>query len=212
MQRVPISSYSKVLRLSKIQPIKVTSYEIEQYESTYRVKLPDFLKLLLIEIGQSDLVHIYPHHNGELRPPNIYLSDVFFVECVKAGVPENVLELPELYYEVDSNTFTHDLLQDVFVQLGSDDDQHIFKLLYLIDGGCDSSDCVILNSQRNGEVVATGSWACTSHTINGNQYYNTSFANLGKRKQSLEEYCLNNLEKRSEKMYYSILDLYKLYS
>lgn len=212
IQKLPtLDYYSKILPLSQIQPTKVTRQDLEQYENTYRVKLPAFLKFLLTEIGQSDLIRVYPHQNGAIRPPDTYLSDELFVECVEAGVKQEVLELPEVYYQIETNTFTDSISQDVYEKLGSNDDRHIHKLLYLMDEGCDCSACVILNSEGNGEVVVTGAWASTVHLINGKQYFNTSFGRPDKRQLTLEEYCLKRLETAIAQNYYSVDDLKSLY-
>ena len=208
VNKVSLKDSMRIFKKSNVDNLKMSYDKIESYETKYRVFIPEFLKYILTAIGSinSTWPGFIDRLSLDLREPVYYMSDVFFSNCVLACLDENTIDNFCDYYDVTINRFSNPLLQSVFEQLNSDDDVHIMKLLFTGCSRFDACDYVILNKNRNGEIVIDGGWAIREHTINEKSYYQYTARSIDQL--NVEAYCLDYVRSKNESLY-SLSDLKK---
>ena len=203
--KIPEKDNWRILKKSKIKFEKLTIQEIITYEKRYRVIVPEILKYLLTEIGQSIVLwHWFFDNKDEgIWEPILYMSEQFFIECAKIGISQDKIDRFSDYYSIDTNSFSDEEIQSVFVKLDSDDDLCISKLLYTGHGSCAGGDYILINKIDNGKVVYDGDWATKQHLINGKEYFHYSFG-------WLNEYFLRELNNKISTTY-TVNNIKKIY-
>src|ERR1041384_6803964 len=154
IQKLPREENWRIIKRSDVRIQKLSQTNIELYEKRYRAKVPEFVKYLLTELGQSPLICMWfiDTEKIDLWQPTCYLSEEFFLKCIHNGISQEQLDTVEDHFNLETNTFSDQDIQRIYEQLGCDDEKHMAKLLYTGHGHCGGAEYVILNRLRNGEV------------------------------------------------------------
>lgn len=184
-----------VIRESELKIEKISHEEIEKYESQYRIKIPNFIKFIMTEIGQSNLVCFWFFRDNKINKPFFYFSHDFFYACLKEGISSDYLNEFNFdeKYDNDTNTFKDPQIQAVFKKLHYNDETYIIKLLPTGHGDCSGEECVILNELHNGLVVYTVGWHEKIHLIDGLKYSQYDYRSFDVQ---IEDYCMTFLQTR----------------
>lgn len=200
LKSIPDSYLPNIIKKSEFKIEKISIEQIENFESKFKVRVPDFIKFIMTEIGQSRLVCLWFFNNKKISDPMFCFSYDFFNACLKAGLSSDYLNdfNFELMYDNDTNTFKDLRVQEVYESLNSDDKVLIIKLLLTWQGDCSGYEGVILNELNNGQVVFAGSISQKIHIIEDVKYIQFYYTD---REVHIEDYCLSSIQYRLDTTY-----------
>lgn len=147
---------------------KLSIEYLEAYQERYKVKLPELIIRILIEIGSGRLLnHSFLDAKGELQTP-LYCFDFDFLQsCLDNGVNPKLLE-DEMFdlYDIENDYFNNPEIQTIYNRSKSNRDKSLIILFPL--GG--HSSYLILNRENNEELAVFNISGICNKTITIDDY------------------------------------------